>query len=535
MARRKTKELSTPSGIPLKRIYTKEDVEGGSPRDLSDAGQYPFTRGIYPEMYRQMPWVIQAEAGFDSVEETRSRGEFLRSIGVSHYKVPTFDIYFDLVTNLGHDPDKLAMKYLVGKEGVHVNSIRDMEELLRDIDLGGTHVALISCAAAPPLFAMLVGTAEKREIPIDRLFGSMFNNPLLGPLGENYIVHPPRAHLRIMLDVIEFCMEKIPRYQPLSISTYDVREMGATAVEEIAIGLAMAAEILTEAGNRGLDIDAVASRMHIQIQAGDCFFEEIAKLRALRRMWAGFIRDRFGAKDPKSCRAKFQIHTQGSSLQAKEPLNNAVRAGIHTLAAVLGGVQVIHTCSYDEAYALPTEDSVRLSVRTQQIIAEETGVSDVVDPLGGAYYVESLTDEIEARAWEFLDEIENMGGYIAGLENGFLINRITTSALEVQKRIDRGEKVIVGVNKYVSDEPPAPIDLFQHSPDTSRRVLENVARLREERDVGKTEEALSHLRETLINGGNTIRPMIEAAKAYATLGEIMGTCKEVLGEYVPSV
>lgn len=518
-----------------KSIYIPDDVKGiDYQKDLGNAGEYPFTRGIYPEMYRHTPWVIQEETGFDSVEDTRKRGDFLSSIGVRHYNLPSFEVYLDLVTQLGHDSDNPGIYYNIGKEGTHINSIKDMEQLLHGIDLSKTHIAMVAFGVSPMLLAMFAGVAENQGIPLNKLFLSMNNMPLLGCMGENFLFITPRGHMRLMLDVMEFCIEEIPAAQPLSISTYDVREAGATPVQEVAIGLAVGAEFLGEAQKRGLDLAKVASRMHFHVQAGTRLLEDVGKLRALRRMWAKLTRERFGIKDPRACRAKFQVHTQGSSLQTKEPLNNIVRSTIHTLAAVLAGVQTIHTCAYDEAYAIPTEDSAKIAVRTQQIIAEETGVPDVVDPLGGSYYVESLTNEMEEKAWDYLQKIDERGGYISCFEDGFLLNEVTGSALEDQADIDSGKKVIVGVNKYVSDEPDPAMNFFRHSDATSKKAIENINRLREERDNDRVTQALSLVRDALVNEKNTIRPMMEAVNAHATLGEIADICRDMYGEYTPT-
>jgi methylmalonyl-CoA mutase N-terminal domain/subunit len=319
-------EKFTPSGIPLKRIYTEGDLSDfNKTRDLGHAGEYPFTRGIYPDMYRVLPWVIQVESGFDSAEETRRRVELLQKLGIRHYKVPTFDVYLDIVTQLGHDSDNDAVAYEIGKEGVHLNSINDMRELLSTTDIENTHVAFVAFSAAPMIYSMYLGLAEEQGIPLNKLFASLNNCPLHGALGENFLVFPPRGHLRLMLDLMEFCIQNTPRVQPLTISTYDLREGGATPTQEVALGLAIAIEILEEAKRRGLSLTEVASRMHFHVQAGDYFFEEVAKLRAMRRMWAKLLRERFGIEDPRACRIKYQVHTQGSSLQIKEPLNNIIR------------------------------------------------------------------------------------------------------------------------------------------------------------------------------------------------------------------
>ncbi len=526
-------ERFTPSGIAVKAVYTPEDLKDFDyQRDLGEPGEYPLTRGIYPEMYRKVPWSIMEGVGFDSAEDTRERGEFYLKEGAEHYLGGRiFDLYVDLPTHLGLDSDEPQIYGEIGKVGTHINSIKDMEELFGDISLEETHIGFIAFATAPMLFSMYVGVAEDRGLPLEKLWGAMNNNPLPGPIGENFLILPPRSHLRLMLDAVKFCLENTPNFRPLTISMYDMREAGITAVQELGIGLSQSTQILEEAKRRGISIAALAANMNFHTQLGSHFFEEIAKLRAARRMWSKIIREDFAVENPKSWCMKFLAQTAGSTLQLREPLNNVVRAALQALVGVFAGMQTIYLCSYDEAYATPTKEAARLAIRTQQIIREETGIPDVVDPLGGSYYLEWLTNRVEKEAFLYIQKIKERGGYIKALESGFLLEEVTSSAFKLQKSIEKGEKVIVGVNRYVAEEKSTPISIFRPNPETPKKALERIGRLKGERDSRRTEEALVNFQKALEEGRDSIRPMIEAFKSYTTLGEVVDVCKEVLGEY----
>jgi len=530
-----TKERFTFSGIPVKAVYNPKDVKDISyENNIGEPGQYPFTRGAYPQMYRHTPWVVMCAGGFDSAEDTRKRIEFYREIGVEHYLgKANVDLFVDLPTHYGLDSDNPGVYYEIGKQGVHLNSINDMQTLMKSFSLDNTHAGFITFGSAPMLFAMYIGVAENQGVPLEKLFGAMNNNPLAGPAGENCLIFPPRAHLRLMLDAVEFCIRHVPNFRPLTISTYDMRETGITALQELAFGFAQGIEILRAAEKREIKVDDMAANMNFHIQLGSHFFEEIAKIRAARRMWAKIVREQFGAENPKAWSMKTLAQTAGSSLQQKEPLNNIVRAAIQALVGVFGGVQSLYPCSYDEAYSVPTQEAAKVAVRTQQIIREETGIPDVADPLGGSYYLEWLTNKMEEEAWALIKKIEEKGGYLTALESGFIMDETNASAFKTEQAINSGERCIVGVNKHVTAEDAPFEQFFRFDPETPARALENIKRIKQQRNQEEVQKALTSLREALHNGENTTRPMIEAFKVYATLGEVVDTCKEFLGIYIP--
>jgi len=530
-----TKEKATFSGIPVKAVYDPRDTEDISfESDIGEPGQYPFTRGIYQQMYRHTPWVVMSAGGFDSAEDTRKRMEFYHEIGVEHYQgKANVDLYVDLPTHYGLDSDNPSIYYEIGKQGVHINTINDMQALLEGFALDDTHVGFITFGSAPMLFAMYIGVAENQGVPLEKLFGAMNNNPLAGPAGENCLIFPPRPHLGLMLDAVEFCIRHVPNFRPLTISTYDMRETGITAVQELAFGFSQGIDILKGAEKRGIKVDDMAANMNFHIQLGSHFFEEIAKIRAARRMWAKIVREQFGAENPKAWSMKTLAQTAGSSLQRKEPLNNIARAVVQALVGVFGGVQTLYLCSYDEAYSVPTQEAAKIAIRAQQIICEETGIPDVADPLGGSYYLEWLTNKMEEKAWDLIKKIEEKGGYLTAHESGFIMDETTALAFKTEQAINSGEKCIVGVNKHVVDEDAPFEQFFRFSPETPARAVENIKRIKQQRNQEEVQKALTRLLEALQNGKSTTRPMIEAFKVYATLGEVVDTCKECLGIHIP--
>lgn len=520
------------SGIPLKPVYGPEDIAGLQyERDLGDPGQYPFVRGLYPLMYRLQPWMKGMVSGFGLPEETNIRQKQLIKDGQQAYGgQPMIHVVCDLPSQYGYDPDHPLAQGEVGKCGTAMYSLRDMEAMLEDLPLEEIYSSFAVCCSGHVILAMYVALARKRGIPIEQLSGVVENGHLKGYMADNMSRFPPRAGLDLTVDAIRYCTQHMPNFLPVTVVAYNLRDSGSTAVQEVAFNMAMAIEIVKAAVGAGLKVDRFAGNISWFFACHSNFFEEICKLRAARKVWAKVLREKHGSQDSRTWRLKVWIQTSGSTLTRQEPLNNIARVALQALEAVLAGVQGIATCSYDEGLAIPTAQAQQVAIRTQQIIEHETGVTDVADPLGGSYYVEWLTQRMADEILEILDRIEGMGGYLAALENGFIQREASNSALRYQQEIERGERVIVGANRYVSEES-SPVDTFTGNPNVHAVVQERLESLKTERDNGRVEETLESLRAAARAGEPMMPHMVDAAGAYATIGEIMGALEDVFGAW----
>jgi len=516
----------TTSGIEIQDLYTPADVAGiEEDRDLGRPGEYPFTRGVQPTMYRGRLWTMRQYAGFSTAEDTNRRFRFLLEQGQTGLSVA-----FDLPTQMGYDSDAPQSEGEVGRVGVPVSSLADMEVLLDGLPLGTVSTSMTINASAAILLAMYVAAAEKNGVERAQVSGTTQNDILKEYIARGTYIFPPRASMRLVTDIFEFCSKELPRWNTISISGYHMREAGATAAQELAFTLADGVAYVEAALSRGLDIDAFADRLSFFFASWSELFEEVAKFRAARRMWARIIKDRFGARSDRSAACRFHTQTAGSSLTAQSIDNNVVRTTIQALAAVLGGTQSLHTNSRDEALALPTAEAARLALRTQQILAYESGVTETPDPLAGSYYVESLTNALEAEANGYLAEIDALGGTLAAIEAGYQQRQIQESSYQVQRAIETGSKVVVGVNKY-SDEQTTTPPLQRIDPEGERRQCARVQQVRTERDAAAWQAALDRLEECARGDENLLPPIIEAVKAYATVGEICDRLRGVWGEH----
>jgi len=514
------------SGIPVEPLYTPEDVADRSYDErLGYPGQYPFTRGVYPTMYRGRLWTMRMFAGFGRPEDTNARFKYLLAQGQTGLSTA-----FDMPALMGYDADHPRARGEVGKEGVSISTLDDFERLFADIPLGDVTTSMtINCTASVAL-AMYLAVADKHGVSWDRLGGTMQNDMLKEFIAQKEWICPPEPAVRIVTDMIEFTARHVPRFNPVSISGYHIREAGSTAVQELAFTLADGLGYVEAALARGLDVDTFAPRLSFFFDIHNDFFEEIAKLRAARRMWARFMKERYGARRLESMRLRTHTQTAGVSATAQQPLNNVARVAIQALAAVLGGAQSLHTNSYDETWALPTEDAVTVALRTQQIIAEETGVTLTVDPLGGSYYLEKLTDQMEAAAMDYITRIDAMGGMIRAIDSGYPQKEIADAAYRYQLMEDRGQKVTVGVNKYVMREDK-PINYLRIDEAVETEQIERVGRFKASRDMAKVERRLKQLADACRNGRNVMPVLVEAVKDYASLGEISDVYREVFGLY----
>ncbi len=514
------------SGIPVQPLYTPEDVADRPYEEgLGYPGQYPFTRGVYPTMYRGRLWTMRMFAGFGRPEDTNLRFKYLLEQGQTGLSTA-----FDMPALMGYDADHPRARGEVGKEGVSISTLNDFERLFADIPLGDVTTSMtINCTASVAL-AMYLALAEKQHVSWERIGGTMQNDMLKEFIAQKEWISPPESAVRIVTDMIEFTARHVPRFNPVSISGYHIREAGSTAVQELAFTLADGLGYVEAALARGLDVDAFAPRLSFFFDIHNDFFEEIAKLRAARRMWARFLKERYHAKKPESMRLRTHTQTAGVSATAQQPLNNIARVAIQALAAVLGGAQSLHTNSYDETWALPTEDAVTVALRTQQIIAEETGVTLTIDPLGGSYYLEKLTDEMEAQALEYIRKIDAMGGIVRAIDTGYPQKEIADAAYRYQLMEDRGEKVTVGVNKYAMREEKS-INYLRIDEAVEHEQIEKVGRFKAARDMAKVERRLKQLAETCRNGSNVMPVLIDAVKDYASLGEISDVYRQVFGLY----
>jgi len=518
--------FKTTSDIELKRLYTPVEISGSDYcDDLGFPGEAPFTRGAQPTMYRGRLWTMRQYAGFATPEETNKRYKYLLENGQTGLSVA-----FDLPTQIGYDSDHPLSDGEVGKVGVAIDTLKDMEILFDGIPLDKVSTSMTINSTAAVLLAMYIAVAEKQGVKSEVLQGTIQNDILKEYSARGTYIYPPAESMRIVTDIFAFCKERVPRWNTISISGYHMREAGCTAVQEVAFTLADGIAYVEAAILAGLDVDSFASRLAFFFCCHNTFIEEIAKFRAARRLWAKIMRERFKAKKDESCVLRFHTQTAGCSLTAQQPDNNIVRVAFQALAAVLGGTQSLHTNSKDEAYALPTEDSVRLALRTQQLIAYESGVADIIDPFGGSYAVEALTDEIEKKSMEYINKIEAVGGAIKAIQAGFIQAEIAESAYRYQKEIETKKRIIVGLNQFQTEEEPFR-NIHRVKPELEQYQKEKLANIKKGRDNTKVKEALSFLKITAQGTDNLLVPMLEAVRVYATLGEISDTLREVFGEY----
>jgi methylmalonyl-CoA mutase N-terminal domain/subunit len=516
------------SGIPVKRVYTPLDAHDFDyVEDLGLPGEYPFTRGVQPTMYRGRLWTMRQYAGFATAEDTNRRYRFLLEHGQTGLSVA-----FDLPTQIGYDSDHPLAQGEVGKVGVTIDSMKDMEILFDQIPLDKVSTSMTINAPAAVLLAMYIGVAEKQGVSSKDLRGTIQNDILKEYSARGTYIFPPQPSMRIITDIFSFCSQEVPQWNTISISGYHIREAGSTAVQEVAFTLADGIAYVEAAINAGLDVDEFAPRLSFFFNAHLDFLEEISKFRAARRLWAKIMRERFKAKDPRSMMMRFHTQTAGCTLTARQPKNNIVRVAFQALAAVLGGTQSLHTNSMDEAFCLPGEEAVQIALRTQQLIGYESCVTDTVDPLGGSYFVEALTEEIFERAQEYIDKIDELGGAAAAIEKGFIQREIQDSAYRYQREIEKEERVVVGVNKFQIEEKP-PKDLLRVDPGVRISQMEGLEKLRSERDNSKVKGMLGDLKKAAQGKDNLMPVILEAVKAYATLGEICDELRDVFGEYQP--
>jgi methylmalonyl-CoA mutase, N-terminal domain len=520
------RRFATTSDIEVAPLYGPADLRGWDPdTQLGGPGEYPFTRGVQPTMYRGRLWTMRQYAGFASASETNRRFKYLLAQGQTGLSVA-----FDLPTQMGYDADSAAALGEVGRVGVPIGSIGDMEVLLDGLPLGEVTTSMTINATAATLLAFYVAVADARGIPRAKLGGTVQNDILKEYIARGTYIYPTVASMRLVTDIFEFCARELPRWNTISISGYHMREAGATAAQELAFTLADGIAYVEAARERGLDVDAFGGRLSFFFAAWSDLFEEVAKFRAARRMWARIMRDRFGAKEPRSMMCRFHVQTAGSSLTAQSVDNNVVRTTIEALSAVLGGAQSLHTNARDEALALPTEAAARLALRTQQVIAYESGVASTPDPLAGSYFVERLTDQLEDAANDYLEQIDAMGGAIKAIDAGFQQRQIQEAAYRTQREVESGEQVVVGVNRFRDDEVHTP-DLQRIDPEGEREQVERVRSVRHERDADAWARAMDALGEAAAKTDNMLPPIVDAVKARATLGEVSDALRAVFGEH----
>jgi methylmalonyl-CoA mutase N-terminal domain/subunit len=512
----------TDSGIEVKPVYTAEDAAGPG---TELPGEFPFTRGPYPDMYRGRPWTMRQYAGFASAEETNARFGYLLERGQTGLSVA-----FDLPTQLGYDSDDPRAEGEVGRTGVAIDSLADMKRLFEGIPLGEVSTSMTINAPAALLLLLYELVAEEQGVPGDRLRGTVQNDILKEYCARGNYIFPPRPSMRITTDLFAYCHERLPKWNTISISGYHIREAGSTAAQELAFTLANGIAYCEAAVAAGLSPDEFGARLSFFFNAHNHFFQEVAKFRAARRLWARIMRDRFGATNPRALALRFHAQTGGSTLTAQQPENNIARVAIQALSAVCGGAQSIHTNGFDEALALPTERSAKIALRTQQILAHEAGGTDTADPLGGAYFIETLTEELEARAWELIERIDELGGAVEAIERGFVQGEIEDAAYRFSAGVEAGERVLVGVNRFTEDESE-PIELHRLDPASERRQLERTARVRAERNADEAERALAEVRRVAATDENLLPPTREALRAHVTVGEVCGVLREEFGTY----
>jgi 2-hydroxyisobutanoyl-CoA mutase large subunit len=519
---------TTASGLPVQRLYTSEDVADMPAEDIGFPGQYPFTRGPYPTMYRGRVWTMRQIAGFGTGEDTNNRFKYLIAQGQTGLSVD-----FDMPTLMGHDSDDPRSEGEVGREGVAVDTIDDMEALFDTIDLEKISVSMTINPTAWILLAMYVAIAERRGCDLNKLSGTVQTDILKEYIAQKEWIFPIRDSMRIVRDLIVFCTGRMPRYNPINISGYHISEAGATAVEELAFTMATTIAIVEEVCRAGVAVDSFAPRLAFFFVAQGDLFEEVAKFRAARRVYAKIMKQRFGARKAESMRLRFHCQTAAATLTRPQPLNNIVRTALQALAAVLGGAQSLHTNGLDEAFTIPSEQAMKVALRTQQIIADETRVPNVVDPLGGSYYVEALTNKIEAEVFAILKRVEDLGGTVAAIEQGFFQRAISESAYTYAKRKASGEQVVVGVNKYVDPPEPAAIEIHRTDPTAAARQLARLAETRRSRDNARVAQLLDELADVAQDPARNIMPVtLDLVKARASMGEIVQRLRLVFGSYV---
>jgi methylmalonyl-CoA mutase, N-terminal domain len=524
--------FTTISGRPIERLYTEDDLAGWDyGRDAADPGVFPYTRGIHPSGYRGKLWTMRQFAGFGTPEETNERYKQLLAAGGTGLSVA-----FDLPTLMGRDPDDPLSLGEVGKCGVSIVSLDDMERLFDGINLADITTSMTINSPAPMIFAMYLVVAEQQGADLKQLSGTIQNDILKEFIAQKEYIFPPRPSMRLITDIFEFCSREVPKWNTISVSGYHIREAGSTALQELAFTLRDGIEYVQWGVDAGLDVDDFVPRMSFFFNAHSDFFEEIAKYRAARKIWARVMRDRFGAKSERSLKLRFHTQTAGVSLTAQQPYNNVVRTALQALSAVLGGTNSLHTNSLDEALALPTAEAATLALRTQQVIAHESGVANIVDPLGGSYFIEKLTLEMEEGAARYFETIDRMGGMVEAVEQGYPQREIAESSYRFQQAVERKEKQIVGVNAFVEEnETPLPILYIDES--ASESQLTRLEAVKARRDHGRVQRALSALQEAARGTANTMPPLLECVRAYATVGEMCNALREVWGEYeeVPSI
>lgn len=525
----KKAEFTTASGLPVNTLYSPVDLPNFNyESDLGFPGQYPFTRGVYPDMYRGKFWTMRMTAGYGTATETNQRFRYLLEHGETGLSVAN-----DTPTLMGLDSDDPRAEGEVGRTGVAIDSLMDIEEIFDGIPIDKVSVALINVNVAYCELAMYLAMAEKRGIPFSKLVGSTSNDPIRNFICMSGIVFPLRPSVRFTTDSVKYCVKHVPKWNPVTTAGYHIREWGITAIQEAAFTIAQGIGYVEEAIKAGLSVDEVAPCLAFYFNANTDIFEEVAKYRAIRRAWAKVVKGRFKAENPNSMRLRFHVQTAGHTLTAQEPENNIVRVSLQALAAVLGGAQSLHTNCWDEAFAIPSESSVKLALRTQQIIAEESGAAVTVDPLAGSYYVESLTNTIEEGIFGYLEKVDSLGGVIAAAEEGFFQSEIVDTSYNNQNKIRSGEKVVVGVNKYVMPDGGKPqlASLLKVSPEVEQRQRAKLKKLRQERDNREVSRRLEALETCAREGAEIMPPLIEAAEVYTTIGEMVGTLKKVVGEF----
>ncbi len=517
---------TTVSGVPIKALYGPADLDGiDLETELGQPGQKPYTRGIYPEMYRKRHWTMRQFSGFGTAEDTNERFRYLLDHGQTGLSVA-----FDLPTLMGVDSDHLMSEGEVGKCGVAIDSLEDMETLFRGISLAEISTSMTTNAPASILWAMYLVVAEKQGAPWSKLTGTIQNDLLKEYIAQKTYIFPPRPSMKMVVDTFEFGSRNVPRWNTISISGYHIREAGSTALQELAFTLYDGIEYVEWARRRGLDVDDFAPRLSFFFNAHNDLFEEVAKYRAARKIWHKIMTERFGARNPRSTLLRFHTQTAGCSLTAQQPSNNIVRTTVQALAAVLGGTQSLHTNSLDETLALPTEHTARIALQTQQILAEESGLTDTVDPLGGSYYLERLTLDMEQGCWDYFKRLDEMGGMVAAIEQGFPQREIQLSAYAFQKSVETGEKIIVGVNDFETGDT-SPIETLSIDESVAERQLSRLQTLRARRDTGRVDGARQALSKAAREDANVMEPILECVRAYATLGEICDTLRDVYGVY----
>jgi len=520
-------DFANTSGIPVNRVYTPLDMEGFDYLEkLGLPGQYPYTRAVQPTAYRGRYWTMRQYAGFGSAEETNERYHFLLKSGQTGLSVA-----FDLPTQIGFDSDHPLAQGEVGKVGVSIDSLWDMERLFQGIPLDQVSTSMTINSPCAVLLAMYLAIAEKQGIPFDKLRGTVQNDILKEYSSRGTYIFPPRPSMRLITDIFAYCTGEVPQWNTISISGYHIREAGSTAVQEVAFTLANGIAYVDAALKAGLKVDEFGPRLSFFFNSHLDFLEEVAKFRAARRLWAKIMKERFNAQDPRSLMLRFHTQTAGCSLTAQQPLNNIMRTAFQALSAVLGGTQSLHTNSFDEALALPSELAVQVALRSQQVIAYETAVSDTVDPLAGSYYLENLTDQVEAKAQEYIDQIDRLGGAVAAIEKGFIQKEIGAAAYRYQQEIEAGLRVVVGLNKFQVKEEEKPKDLLKVDPEVEEKQKARLTELKNTRDNAAVKQALAELKKAAEGDANLMPPILTAVKALATLGEVCDTLRSVFGEY----